>query len=590
MAAAAGGGAWRTYKRLLRYAFPYWKLFLFSSLTMAVYGGTDTLFAALMKPMLDDSFVARDPEAIRMVPVMLIGLFLLRGLVGFASSYGMAWIGRKVIESLRREMFDKLLVLPVSYFDRMAGGELVSRLIYNVEQVAQASTNAVTILIRDTFTVAFLLAWMFYISGWLALMFLVIGPVMAALIRYVSRRFRRISERIQDSMGDVTRVAEEVIAGQRVIKAFGGQEYERERFERINAKNRRLQMKMIATSAASVPVVQLMGAATLALVIYLATQQSLQENISAGDFVSFITAMLLLMPPLKRLTSVNASLQSGIAAAGSIFELLDAESERDTGSRRLERAQGRISYEGVTFSYPDTPAPVLEDLSFRVAPGETVAIVGRSGSGKSTLVNLLPRFYDPQGGRILLDDHDLRDYRLADLRAQISVVGQEVVLFNDTVAANIAYGRPDADRAAIRRAAELANALEFIEALPQGFDTPVGEQGGLLSGGQRQRLAIARALLKDAPILILDEATSALDTESERAIQTALERLMKGRTTLVIAHRLSTVERADRILVLDRGRLVESGKHQDLLRREGQYAALYRLQFDEAAVPGLGAP
>ncbi len=584
MTARSGQAAdgWAHYRRLLRYALPHWKAFLAASLTMALYGSTDALFAALMKPMLDESFVAKDPDMIRAIPLALIGLFLVRGLTGFAASYGMSWIGRKVIEILRAEMFAKVLELPAAYYDRVNGSTLVSRLIYDVEQVAQASTNAVTILIRDTFTVIFLLAWMFYVSGWLALLFLAIGPVMAVLIRYVSRRFRAISRRIQDSMSDVTHIAEEVIVGQRVIKAFGGQEMERDNFERINRKNRALQMKMIATSAASVPVVQFLGAATLALVIYLATEQSMRDAISAGDFVSFITAMMLLMPPLKRLTSVNASLQRGIAAAESIFDLLDEPGERDTGTLTLERARGEIVYDRVSFSYDPDKGRVLDGVSLEVRPGETLAIVGRSGSGKSTLVNLLPRFYDPDEGSIRLDGHDLREYRLADLRRQISVVGQEVVLFNDTLARNIAYGRTgEVDEAAIRRAAEMANALEFIEQLPQGFDTPVGEKGVLLSGGQRQRIAIARALLKDAPILVLDEATSALDTESERAIQDALERLMSGRTTLVIAHRLSTVENASRILVLDRGRVVECGTHAELLAAEGHYAALYRMQFNE---------
>ncbi|WJW76780.1 lipid A export permease/ATP-binding protein MsbA [Thiohalobacter sp. IOR34] len=592
--AAPPASAWSHYKRLLRYAVPYWRLFLFSSLTMALYGATDAMFAALMKPMLDESFVARDAAMIRTIPLLLIGLFVFRGLTGFAANYGMNWIGRRVVQVLRGELFDKILHLPTAFLDRVSSGELVSRLIYNVEQVAQASTNAVTILIRDSFTVVFLLAWMFYLSGWLAMLFLLIGPVMAFLIRYVSRRFRRISTRIQESMADVTQIAEEAIHGHRIVKAFGGEDYERQRFERINNKNRTLQMKMTATSAASVPVVQLMGAATLALVIYLATEDSLQGSISAGDFVSFITAMMLLMPPLKRLTSVNSSLQRGIAAAQSLFEILDAEQEAERDGRPLERTRGEIDYRHVGFRYPGASAPALDDVSFHVEPGQTVAIVGRSGSGKSTLVNLLPRFYEPQSGQILLDGYDLGGYRLADLRRQIALVSQEVTLFNDSIAHNIAYGAcSGASPEQIRRAAEMAHALEFIEQLPEGFDTPVGEKGARLSGGQRQRIAIARALLKDAPILILDEATSALDSESERAIQTALETLMRGRTTLVIAHRLSTVEKADRILVMERGQVVEYGCHEELLQREGQYAALYRLQFSEerlAAIAGERPP
>jgi len=582
MPAAPASSPLQQYRRLLGYVLPQWRIFLFASLVMVAYSATDAAFAALMKPMLDESFVARDREMIRLIPVALILLFLFRGVTGFVSTYGMSWVGRRVIERLRSEMFAKLLALPESVFERLGTSEIVTRLIYHVEQVAQASTNVVTILIRDSFTVLFLLAWMFYISGWLAMLFLLVGPVMAAVIRYVSRRFRRISARIQDSMSDVTQVAEEAVQGHRIIRIFGARDYILEQFHRINARNRSLQMKMIATSAASVPVVQFLGAALLAVVIWLATERSLQENISAGDFVSFITAMMLLMPPLKRLTAVNASLQRGIAAAASIFELLDAPEEQDTGRRRLERARGEIVYERVGFRYaPDGPW-VLEDVSFEARPGAMVAIVGRSGSGKSTLVSLLPRFHDPQAGSIRLDGVDIREFRLDDLRAQIAMVGQDVILFDDTVAANIAYGRQgQVSMEAIRRAAGMANALEFIERLPQGFDTRIGQGGAMLSGGQRQRIAIARALLKDAPILILDEATSALDSESERVIQEALGKLMAGRTTLVIAHRLSTVEAADCILVLEEGRLVEAGTHAELLARNGQYAALYRLQFRE---------
>ncbi|MFA7387566.1 MAG: lipid A export permease/ATP-binding protein MsbA, partial [Thiohalobacteraceae bacterium] len=564
---------------LVGYALPHWKIFLVSALAMAVYAATDTGFAALMKPMLDDSFVAKDPDAIRRIPLLLMGLFLLRGITGFVSSYGMHWVGRHVVQVLRGEMFSRLLHLPMSYFDTHASGQLVAKLIYNVEQVAQASTNAITILIRDSLTVVFLLAWMFYISGWLAMLFLVIGPVLAVLTRYVTRRYRTINRRIQANVANVTEIASEAIDGQKVVKAFGGQAYEQRQFDAVNRKHAALQMKHIATNAAAVPLTQFLAASVLAGVIYLATLDSMANNITPGGFVSFIAAMMLLMPVLKRLSTVNAALQRGIAAAEAIFALLDETPEPDSGTRTLVRAEGAVEFRGVSFGYQPQQPPVLDDLSFHMRPGEMIALVGRSGSGKSTLAGLLPRFYDPQQGDVLLDGVDIREYRLADLRAQIALVSQDVVLFNDSVANNIAYGRPDASRADIERAARIAHALEFIEKMPEGFDTLVGEKGVLLSGGQRQRLAIARALLKDAPVLILDEATSALDTESERAIQAALETLMQGRTTLVIAHRLSTVEQADQILVMDGGRIVEAGRHEQLLGREGRYAALYRMQF-----------
>ena len=581
-ATPATPGSWATYRRLLGYAMPHWKLFLLSSLTMAVYAATDTGFAALLKPMLDESFIARDPEAMRNIPLLLMGLFLLRGVTGFISSYGMNWVGRQVIQTLRGEMFAKLLRLPNQYYDMHPTGQLVAKLIYNVEQVAQASTNAVTIILRDTLTVVFLLAWMFYLSGWLSMLFLVVGPVLAVLTRYVTRRYRKISKRIQDSMADVTEIASEAIEGHKVVKAFGAQEFEQRHFDHTNRKNAALQMKHIATNAAAVPTTQFLAASVLAGVIYLATLDPMMDKISAGDFVSFIGAMMLLMPCLKRLSTVNASLQRGIAAAEGIFALLDEQPEPDTGSRALARAGGAVEFRNVSFRYRPEQPPVLQDLSFTMRPGQMVALVGRSGSGKSTLAGLLPRFYDVQEGGVLLDGVDLREYRLAELRAQIALVSQDVVLFNDTVADNIAYGRPGTGRADIERAADAAHALNFIRQLPHGFDTVVGEKGVLLSGGQRQRLAIARALLKDAPILILDEATSALDTESERAIQAALETLMQGRTTLVIAHRLSTVEKADQILVMEEGRIVEAGRHAELLAKNGRYAGLYRMQFRDA--------
>lgn len=574
----------RTYRRLLAYALPHWPVFAMAVSAMAVFAATEASFAALMKPLLDETFVAKDPAYIRWIPLALIGLFLLRGIAGFISTYGMAWVARMVIYKLRRQLFEQLLRLPATFYDNNASGQLISKLTYNVEQVSQAATNAVTIIVRDTLSAVFLLGLMFYRSGVLSLAFLVCGPFIAIVVVRVSKRFRKVSGHIQDSMGDVTHVTQEAIDGHRVVKTFGGEAYEREHFEQVNTNNLKQQLKLTATSAASVPFIQFLAACALAGIVFLATQESMSEIRTAGSFASFLAAMMLLLPPLKRLTTVNAALQKGIAAAESVFSLLDTPTENDRGTRTLQRAQGRIEFKQVCFSYRQDKESVLQDINFSVEPGRSVALVGRSGSGKSTLANLVPRFYELSSGSILIDGIDIRDIKLADLRNQIALVSQHVTLFNDTVARNIAYGSLErCSREDIERAAEAAHAMHFIRDLPQGLDTVVGENGVLLSGGQRQRLAIARAILKDAPILILDEATSALDTESEQHVQAGLQRLMSERTTLVIAHRLSTVEGADRVLVLDRGRIVESGTHAELLAGNGQYAALYRMQFSESA-------
>jgi ATP-binding cassette, subfamily B, bacterial MsbA len=569
------------YRRLLGYSLRYWPVLALSVFTMMVVAATETGFAALMRPLMDESFVARDQAAIRWVPLALIGIFAVRGLAEFTAVYTMKYVGRRVVKELRSRLFDHLLGLPVRYYDSASSGQLISRLSYNVEQVAAAATDSISILIRDTLTVLGLLAWMFYLNWMLTLAVLVIAPLVALLVSQVTRRFRRISHRIQHNMGDVTQVAQEVIEGNRVVKIFGGETYERARFEAINENNRRLHMKMAFTHALHLPLVQFFVALALALIVWLATLEPVLETVTVGTFVSFITALLLLLTPIRRLTNVNQMLQKGIAAGQSIFALLDADMERDRGELRIERTRGDIQFHGVSFHYDADKGDVLRGIDLHIHPGETVALVGRSGSGKTTLVNLLPRFYDPQSGQVLLDGVDVSRYRLADLRRQIAYVGQHVTLFNDTIGRNIAYGSlGDVSEHDIMRAAEAAHAMEFIRRLPQGLDTPVGDNGVMLSGGQRQRLAIARALLRDAPILILDEATSALDTEAERHIQAALENLMRNRTTLVIAHRLSTVERADRIVVMQDGVVVESGRHEELLGQGGVYARLHRLQFD----------
>ncbi len=571
------------YRRLLTYALPYWTVFLPAILGMVLYAATEPGMAALIKPMVDGSLIEQDPKMIRTVPLLFVGLFIVRGVASFMSTYFTRWVGRKVIADLRAEMFFHLLRLPSQYYDSTSSGLLLSQLIYNVEQVAQATANAITILIRDTITIIGLLLWMLYLNVLLAMIFVVIGPLIAGAVRYVSKRFRRISRNIQHSMGQVTHAAEETIEAHRVVKAFGGREYEAAHFSEINEKNRRLHMKMILTDAASVPLIQLISASALAGIIYLASVESVSERISPGAFVSFITAMGMLLSPIKRLTRVNALLQRGIAAGQSIFSLLDVEAEKDQGTLRLQRAEGKIELRNVSLTYNEDKGAVLQEINLSIEPGQTVAFVGRSGSGKSSLVNLLPRFYEPTEGAVLIDGHDARELSLDNLRGQIAIVSQEVMLFNDTIARNIAYGAMrHHSRDEIVQVARAAHAMEFIEPLPDGLDTFVGENGVLLSGGQRQRIAIARAMLKNAPLLILDEATSALDTESERLIQAALERLMKQRTTLVIAHRLSTIENADVIVVLDAGRIVESGSHGELLVLGGHYANLHQMQFHDA--------
>ncbi len=578
-------GVVRVYSRLLAYVLPFWKIFSLAILGMVIYAVTQPAFAALVKPLLDRSFVQHDPGSIRLIPLLVIALFVVRGLSGFFAAYFISWVGRSVIKTLRAQAFGKLLRLPARYYDASSAGMLISKLTYNIEQVAEATTNAITVLIRDGLTIVGLIGLMFYLNWKLSIFILVLGPLIALLVRYISGRFRRYSSRIQDSMGDVTRVAEEVINGHRVVKLFGGEQQETQHFEQVNEHNRYLNMKLMLVNAGSSPIIQLLAGCGMALVIYFATLPSMLAVVSVGTFGAFLSAMLLITAPLKHMTDINAPLQKGIAAGQSIFELLDEEMETRGGPLPLSRARGALEFQNLTFAYTPAKGEVLKDISFKAQPGETVALVGRSGSGKSTLVGLVPRFYDPSGGAILLDGRDIREYRLYDLREQIGMVNQDVLLFNDSIRNNIAYGslgqRSEAD---IIAAAEAAYAMEFILQLPQGLETRVGDRGVLLSGGQRQRIAIARALLKDAPLLILDEATSALDSESERHIQAALQKLMRTRTTLVIAHRLSTVERADRIIVLDGGRILESGRHAELLAHNGHYAMLYHMQFRETAV------
>lgn len=571
------------YKRLLSYVKPYWVAFVFALIGMLFVAATETGFAAIMKPLLDGSFVAKDPTLIALVPVGIIVIFLLRGVGSFAVSFCMAWVGRHVIKDLRRQMFDHYLTLPTRFYDQNPSGRLLSKLVYDVEQVAEASSQTITVFIQDVLTLIGLISWMLYLNWQLAILFLTMGPLTSFLVVIVNKRMRRISQRLQTSVGDVTHIAQEAIDANRVVKLFGGQVHESGVFNRANEDNRQQYMKIVATNAASTPIVQLLAACLLALIVYLATRPEMLATISVGTFMSFISAALLLFPPLKRLITINASVQRGITAAQSVFGFLDEEKERDTGTTTLPRARGEIEFQNVGFTYDERKGPALHDINLSVRAGESVALVGRSGSGKSTLVGLIPRFYNPSSGRILLDGIDTQALTLNDLRKHIALVSQDITLFNDTIAHNIAYGSLEtADEKTIIRAAEAAYAMEFINQLPDGLNTRIGARGVMLSGGQRQRLAIARAILKNSPILILDEATSALDSESERAIQAALEGLMKNRTTFVIAHRLSTIERVDRILVMQQGRIIEQGTHAELLARDQQYALLHRMQFHES--------
>jgi len=563
-------------------------MFVLAGFAMAIYAVTDTGFAFLMQNLVEvldpEELSTRQAVVRRWMPAAILGLFFVRGAVAFLSSYWLGWIGRHVIKVLRGQAFAKFLVLPTRFFDATSAGELLSKLTYNVEQVAEATSNVVTVLVRDTLTIVCLLAYMVYLSPLLTLILAVTGPLMAFVIRFLSTLFRRHSLRIQDSMGDVTKITGEALQSHRIVKIFAGQDYETNRFDEVNEKNRRLNLRLIASRAGGDALTNMVIALGVAGVMYFVLHESVRP-VNEGDLVGFITAMVFLLRPIRQLTNVNVSIQRGIAAGSSIFQLLDEPAERDTGEYEASRVTGKVEFKNVSFTYTDRKGPVLNDIDLSIPSGQTLAIVGRSGSGKSTLVSLLPRFYDTESGQILIDDRPLTDYRLVNLRNQISLVSQEVVLFNDSIANNIAYGGLSAStREQVENAAHAAHVDEFAEQLPDGLDTQVGDRGVLLSGGQRQRIAIGRALLKNAPILILDEATSALDTESERHIQQALQELMLNRTTFVIAHRLSTVESADRIIVMVNGRIAESGSHQELIAIEGHYANLYRMQFQDKPV------
>jgi subfamily B ATP-binding cassette protein MsbA len=564
------------YRRLLGYLRPHWRLVALVVVPAAIFALLGTVVPLLMKEVIERlQDAASGAENAWQIPLLIVVLFPLRGAMDFLTVYGLAWVGRSVIRDLRNEVFAHYLELPAQYYDQSSLGVLISRLTFNTEQVADAIANAVVILLRDTLAILVLLALMIYLSPQLTLLIGIVGPTIAFLVSRMSRAFRRYSGRIQHSMGDVTRITEQSLHGHRVVKIFVGQEHERRQFQDVNMRNFRFNVRLSAVQAVGDSLTQYAVALGVAAVMYFSFTE-----LNAPSFIGFITAMGMLFAPLKRLININAVVQRGITAAGSLFEILDSPREADTGTRSIGRARGEVEYRGVTFAYDAGKGQVLHNVDLLVPAGSTLALVGQSGSGKSTLVSLLPRFYDPQGGAVLLDGFDVREYSLRDLRRQLSLVSQDVVLFDDSIANNIAYGAlADHSRRDIERAAEAAYVAEFAAELPEGLDTRIGERGSLLSGGQRQRIAIARALLKDAPVLILDEATSALDTQSERRIQAALAHLMLGRTTIVIAHRLSTIEGADRIVVLRGGEIVETGSHSQLIVHGGYYSTLHRMQF-----------
>lgn len=575
------GEGWDTYKRLLAYVKPFWLAFTLAVVGNVIYAAASTGMAAAMEYVI--AAIENPTEQNRiLLTALIVSMFTIRGVGTFLSQYFISYVGRQVINSLRNDVFNRLMTLPSRYFDEHAAGRLVSKLTFNVEQVAEATTNAVTITLREGLTIVGLLSFMLYTNWKLTLIFVAVGPLIAAVVSYASKRFRKISQRIQGSMGDITHVASESIIGYRVVRTFGGEEYEKARFQKVNERNLKQSLKMASTQAISVPVVQTLVAVAIAALVWTMLAPEIRGEMTTGQLVAFITAATTMAKPIRQVTSVHSQIQKGVAAAYDVFETIDEAPEQDPGSYAPERVEGNIEFDDVSFRYRDQLDNVLEGISVDVPAGQSVALVGRSGSGKSTMVSLLPRFYEYTGGDIRIDGRSLKDFSLKALRAQIALVTQSVVLFNDSIAANIAYGAlRECSREEIREAAGKAHALEFIDRMPDGLDTMIGDNGVMLSGGQRQRLAIARALLKDAPILILDEATSALDTESERHIQEALETVIQGRTTLVIAHRLSTIESADRILVMDDGRIVESGRHDELLAKNGAYAQLHQMQFSE---------
>jgi subfamily B ATP-binding cassette protein MsbA len=576
----------QNFKRLFGYAKPYKLGFIVSIIGMLGYAAIDVYFLSKLQALIDEGLVGSNPNFMKWAPVFVVAAFVFRGIFHFIANYCLAWVGNNVVTDLKQNLFEHIMGMPVAFHDKESTGGLISKLTYDTEQVLNSVSKSILVIVQQSAFVLGLLGLMFYISWQLSAIFILITPIITIIVNLVSKRFRKISKNIQGAMGEVTTAAEQTFNGHKVVLTFGGQEKEFGRFQQINNQNRYQRMKLVAAKSASVPVIQIIASFALAFVFYAVNSEALRDSISAGSFVSIITYMVMLLRPLKMLTNVNSEFQRGMAACVSIFSVLDQAKEKDTGCRHLVKAQGNITFKAVNFAYnfdenvSTHPKWALENVSFELNTGETLALVGRSGSGKSTASALLLRFYDASEGEILIDGINIEEYYLNDLRKQFAYVSQDVVLFNDSLANNIAYGNPDASIDEIIAAAKSAHVMEFAEKMELGLETNIGENGALLSGGQRQRVAIARALLCDAPFLILDEATSALDTESERHIQDALQTLQKNRTSIVIAHRLSTIENADKIIVMEQGKIVEQGNHQTLLNKDGAYAQLHRFQFE----------
>jgi subfamily B ATP-binding cassette protein MsbA len=574
--------AWLIYRRLLGFAKPYKAFLGLAAVGMVIEALSAGAFTALMKPMVNETFVARNPEVRWVLPLSILGLFVLRGVATFVTDYGMARTGRSVVLDLRQLVLSKFLRMPSADFDQEPVPSLVSRLNYDTDQVAQATSEAIKISITDTLTILVMLAVMLMQSVKVTLAVLIISPVIGLISSKVGKRYRNINRGIQAGVGRMAQAAEESLSAHQEVKIYGMHDAEQERYAALARNNLRLHMKVESTRASASSVVQVLAATALAVILLVAGYESMQGRMSAGAFVTLMTSMMVLLPSLKRITNVQSIIQRGVAASERLFGILDRDDEPDNGAYQLERAKGEIRFQNVSVQYHAQGKPALQDVSFTAKPGTVTAIVGRSGSGKSTLIRLIPRFYEPSAGNVLLDGVDLREFRLTNLRAQIALVGQQVILFDDSILANVRFGKAGASEQEVWNALRAANAEEFVIKLPEGIHTKIGERGGRLSGGQKQRLAIARAILKDAPILILDEATAALDNESERLVQEALAHLIPDRTTLIIAHRLSTVEHADQVLVLDEGRLAECGTHRELLAHGGLYSHLHKMQFRES--------